>query len=153
MPESEGDWSRRTFLKSGITASTFLPPQVQAAPAPQTDDLTALSIEQAAALIRKRAVSPLDLTYACLRRIELHNPVLNAFITVTGEAALAQAHQAAEDIQRGRWQGPLHGIPVALKDNMDTAGIRTAAASAVFADRIPSEDSEVARRSKRPAPS
>jgi aspartyl-tRNA(Asn)/glutamyl-tRNA(Gln) amidotransferase subunit A len=148
MPESEGDWSRRTFLKSGITASTFLPPQVQAAPAPQTDDLTALSIEQAAALIRKRAVSPLDLTHACLRRIELLNPVLNAFITVTGEAALAQAHQAEEDIQRGRWQGPLHGIPVALKDNMDTAGIRTTAASAVFADRIPSEDSEVARRLK-----
>jgi hypothetical protein len=122
-------------------------------PRTATDDLTALSIEQAAALIRKRAVSPLDLTYACLRRIELHNPVLNAFITVTGEAALPQAHQAEEDIQRGRWQGPLPGIPVALKDNMDTAGIRTAAASAVFADRIPSEDSEVARRSKRPAPS
>ena len=61
---------------------------------------------------------------------------------------MSQARQAEEEIQHGRWRGPLHGIPLALKDIIDTAGVRTTAASALFKDRIPREDAEVARRLK-----
>jgi aspartyl-tRNA(Asn)/glutamyl-tRNA(Gln) amidotransferase subunit A len=91
-------------------------------------------------------VSPLDLTRACLDRIDRLNPLINAFITVTAKEALSQAREAEVEIRQGRWRGHLHGIPIGLKDNIDTAGIRTTAASAVFADRVPIEDAE---RSKR----
>ena len=99
-------------------------------------------------MVRQKSVSPVELTQACLKRIERLNPVLNAFITVTGEQALAEARALEVEQQKGRWRGPLHGVPIALKDNIDTAGIRTTAASALFADRMPSEDAEVARRLK-----
>ena len=71
---------------------------------------------------------------------------LNAFITVTAEQALAQAREREAEIGRRQWRGPLHGIPIALKDNIDTAGIRTTAAAAAFAERVPAADAEVARR-------
>ncbi len=100
-------------------------------------------------LLRQRSVSPVDLTRDCLARIEKLNPALNAFITVTADRALAQAHMAEAEIQRGQWRGPLHGIPLALKDLIDTAGLRTTAASALFKDRIPGEDAEVVRRLKQ----
>src|SRR5205807_4062054 len=76
------------------------------------------------------------------------NPSLNGFITVTTEAALAQARAAEEEVQHGKWRGPLHGIPIGLKDLIDTAGVRTTAASALFKDRVPVEDAEVVRRLK-----
>src|SRR5262249_52660916 len=76
------------------------------------------------------------------------NSKLNAFITVTADSALAEARAAEADIQRGRWKGPLHGIPIALKDLVDTAGVRTTAASGVFKDRVPTEDAEIVRRLK-----
>jgi aspartyl-tRNA(Asn)/glutamyl-tRNA(Gln) amidotransferase subunit A len=88
------------------------------------------------------------LTRDCLAKIEKLNPALNAFITVTSESALIQAGEAQAEIQRGHWRGPLHGVPIALKDLIDTAGIRTTAASALFKDRIPAEDAEVVRRLK-----
>jgi aspartyl-tRNA(Asn)/glutamyl-tRNA(Gln) amidotransferase subunit A len=84
----------------------------------------------------------------CLARIEALNPSLNAFITVTAESALAQARLAESEIQSGNWRGPLHGIPIALKDLIDTAGIRTTGASALFKDRIPQEDAAVVERLK-----
>jgi len=96
--------------------------------------------------IRSGAVSPLELTQASLAAIEKLNPTLNAFITVTAESAMSEARQAEAEILRGEWRGPLHGIPLALKDIIDTAGVRTTAASAVFKDRIPTEDAEVTRR-------
>ena len=71
---------------------------------------------------------------------------MNAFITVTETEALRQAHALEEEITQGNWRGPLHGIPIALKDLIDTAGVRTTAASAVFANRVPSRDAEVVRR-------
>jgi aspartyl-tRNA(Asn)/glutamyl-tRNA(Gln) amidotransferase subunit A len=111
-------------------------------------DHTTLSIREAGELIRKKAISPLELTRACLERIERLNPSLNAFITVTAEEAMAQAREAEADVRRGRWRGPLHGIPIGLKDNIDTAGVRTTLASAVFKDRVPSDDAEVVRRLK-----
>jgi aspartyl-tRNA(Asn)/glutamyl-tRNA(Gln) amidotransferase subunit A len=106
------------------------------------------SILELAGLIQKGSISPVELTNACLARIERFNPTLNAFITVTRESALAQARQAEAEIHRGNWRGPLHGIPLALKDLIDTAGIRTTAASALFKDRIPTVDAEVVRRLK-----
>lgn len=111
-------------------------------------ELARLGLLEASALLRRRAVSPVELTQACLARIERLNPVVNAFITVTAEQALQQARAAESEIERGHWRGPLHGLPLALKDLIDTAGIRTTAASAVFADRIPGEDAEVVRRLK-----
>src|SRR5712675_221275 len=96
--------------------------------------------------LKRKEVSPVELTQACLDRIEQLNPALNAFITVTGESALAEARAAEIEIARGEWRGPLHGIPVALKDLIDTAGTRTTAGSALFEHRVPAEDAEVVRR-------
>ena len=88
----------------------------------------------------------MEITRQCLARIEKLNPELNAFITVTAESALAEARRAEEEIGRGEWRGALHGVPIALKDLIDTAGVRTTAASALYKDRIPNEDAEVVRR-------
>jgi aspartyl-tRNA(Asn)/glutamyl-tRNA(Gln) amidotransferase subunit A len=104
------------------------------------------SIVELGPRLRRKEVSPVELTRACLDRIEKLNPALNAFITVTAESALAEARAAETEILRGEWRGPLHGIPVALKDLIDTAGTRTTAASAVFERRVPAEDAEVVRR-------
>jgi aspartyl-tRNA(Asn)/glutamyl-tRNA(Gln) amidotransferase subunit A len=103
------------------------------------------SIVETGEWLRKREVSPVELTKNCLAQIEKLNPTLNAFITVTSESALTQARSAEAEILRGHWRGPLHGIPLALKDLIDTAGIRTTAASGLFKDRIPDEDAEVVR--------
>ncbi len=111
-------------------------------------DTQSLTLGAAADLLKRRAVSPVELTRGCLERIERLNPRLNAFITVTAETALEEARQAEAEIQGGGWRGPLHGIPLALKDLIDTAGMRTTAASALFKDRIPAEDAEVVRRLK-----
>ena len=138
--------SRRDFLKSTVAAGAVAF-AAQRAPA-QTDDLIRWTLQKAAQSVRRKSVSPVDLTRACLRRIERLDPVLNAFITLTAEQALAEARALEAEQQKGRFRGPLHGVPIALKDNIDTAGIRTTAASALFADRTPSEDAEVARRLK-----
>ena len=106
------------------------------------------SILEVSELLRQRKISPLELTRQCLAQIEKLNPTLNAFITVTADAALAQACNAEAEILNGGWRGPLHGVPLALKDLIDTAGVRTTAASAVFKDRIPTQDAEVVTRLK-----
>ena len=93
-----------------------------------------------------RRISPVELTRDCLARIERLNPQLNAFITVLADSALADARRAEQEIQSGHYRGPLHGIPIGLKDILDTAGVRTTAASALFKDRVPCEDAEVVRR-------
>ena len=115
----------------------------------QSNELANLDLHQAAALVRQKKVSPVQLTQACIARIEALDPVLNAFITVTADSALAQARQAEAELQRGIWRGPLHGIPVALKDLIDTAGIRTTAASALFKNRIPREDAVVVQKLRK----
>jgi len=106
------------------------------------------SIAKVSELVRTGKVSPVALTQECLNRIEELNPVLNAFITVTADSALREAELAAKEIEAGHWRGPLHGIPIGLKDLIDTAGVRTTAASAVFEFRIPAEDAEVVTRLK-----
>lgn len=113
-----------------------------------SEDLAALTLSEAAARIRSRAVTSVQLTEACLARIETYNPKLNAFITVLRDQAIAQARDLDAEQRSGKLHGPLHGVPVALKDNVDTAGIRTTAASAVFDDRVPQQDAEVTRRLK-----
>jgi aspartyl-tRNA(Asn)/glutamyl-tRNA(Gln) amidotransferase subunit A len=133
--------SRREFLAAGAGAAVL--PAFCAA-----QDLTRLSLKQASRALRRKEASATELTEACLHRIEQLNPAVNAFISVTGEGALSAAGQMDAEARRGRWRGPLHGIPIALKDNIDTAGVRTTAASELFKDRIPEEDAEVVRRLK-----
>ena len=106
------------------------------------------SLQQASELVRKKSASPVELTQECLKRIGKLNPQLNAYITVMSEQALAQARDLEAERQSGKWRGPLHGIPIGLKDLIDTAGVRTTAASAVFADRVPTQDAEVVRKLK-----
>src|SRR6185369_16033689 len=81
-------------------------------------------------------------------RIEQLDPSINAFITVMHDSALAEARKAEAEIHSGNWRGPLHGIPVGLKDLIDTAGVKTTCASALFAERVPTEDAEIVRRLK-----
>ncbi|MGB7643146.1 MAG: amidase family protein, partial [Terriglobales bacterium] len=98
------------------------------------------------ARIRRGEISPVELTRDYLDRIERLNPKLNAYITVLADSALCEARHAEQEIFRGDYRGPLHGIPIGLKDILDTAGVSTTAASALFKDRIPAEDAEVVRR-------
>jgi aspartyl-tRNA(Asn)/glutamyl-tRNA(Gln) amidotransferase subunit A len=105
-----------------------------------------VTISELGQKIRDRSISPVELTHDCLNRIEKLNPTLNAFITVTAESALERARLAEREIFRGTYLGPLHGIPIGLKDIIDVAGVRTTAASALFKDRVPTEDAQVVRR-------
>jgi aspartyl-tRNA(Asn)/glutamyl-tRNA(Gln) amidotransferase subunit A len=98
--------------------------------------------------LRARKISPIEVTQSALDRIERLNPQLGAFITVMTDSALTEARAAEIEIIAGRWRGPLHGVPVALKDLIDTAGVRTTSASALHKDRIPSTDAEVVRKLK-----
>ena len=136
-------FNRRDFLTAGATAAAFLASRPAFA---QTADPTDLSIAEAQRLVRSRDLSPLDLVEAYVARIRRLDPQLNAFVTVTEERAVERARALETELAGGRWRGPLHGIPIALKDNIDTAGVRTTAGSAVFADRVPDEDAEVVTR-------
>lgn len=111
-----------------------------------TQPLNELSLAEASELLRRKEVSSIDLTTACLARIDELNPTINAFITVLHQSALAQARQADDEIHAGNWRGPLHGIPIGLKDLIDTAGVKTTCGSALFANRVPTEDAEIVRR-------
>ena len=115
-------------------------------PSSASQQLALLDLSQASQAVQTREVSPVELTQACLARIEKFDPQLKAFITVTAESAMQEARQAEAEIGRGEWKGPLHGIPLAVKDLAETAGVRTTAASAVLQHHIPSEDAEVVRR-------
>ncbi|HKS74272.1 MAG TPA: amidase family protein, partial [Terriglobales bacterium] len=94
------------------------------------------SILETSRLLRSRELSPVELTRTCLERIEKYNPALNAFVCVSADRALREAQAAEAEIQAGRWRGPLHGIPIALKDLIDVVGLPTTAASNVLKDRI-----------------
>jgi aspartyl-tRNA(Asn)/glutamyl-tRNA(Gln) amidotransferase subunit A len=112
-------------------------------------DLAFASIEEVARLYRKRKLSPVELTKLLLARIEQLNTKLNAYITVTAELALTQAKKAEAELfaPRGRKahrdRGPLHGIPISLKDNIYTKDIRTTAGSKILNNFIPLRDAEV----------
>jgi aspartyl-tRNA(Asn)/glutamyl-tRNA(Gln) amidotransferase subunit A len=138
--------SRRQFLQGTIGGAAMLRSTMQNTS--QKPDVTFLSISELSELIRNKKVSPVEVTRATLDRIEKLNPKLNAYITVTRDIAMKAAQDAEAEIQQKKWRGPLHGIPIALKDLFDTAGIKTTAGSNVFKDRVPSQDAEVVRRLK-----
>ena len=107
------------------------------------------TLQQLAKLIRTQKVSPIEVVDACLKRIEDLNPKLNAFITVLADQAREQARDAEAEIKAGKWRGPLHGIPVGIKDFYDTSGIKTTAGFEHFKDRIPAKDAEGVRKLKK----
>lgn len=135
--------SRRTFIATGFAGAALcgsLPLRAQPA------DLTELTLVEASDLVRRRVISPVELTRAYLDRIERLQGAVNAYITVTAELALEQARMLEAELNEGQWRGPLHGIPIALKDNIDTAGILTTAASSLLSQRVPEADAPVYER-------
>ena len=106
-------------------------------------ELLYLSITEAARGLRRKQFSPVELAQACLKRIESIDGKLHSFITVTGDLALEQARKAEQELLAGEDKGPLHGIPIALKDLYATKGIRTTCHSAVLQDWIPEYDATV----------
>jgi aspartyl-tRNA(Asn)/glutamyl-tRNA(Gln) amidotransferase subunit A len=111
-------------------------------------ELTSLTIHKAADLLKQKEISPVELTQAHLDRIQQVDQRLNSFITLTPELALQRARQAEREIQLGNYKGPLHGIPLALKDLYETEGIRTTAGSTFFADYIPEVDGAAVQKLK-----
>ena len=107
------------------------------------------TLNETCELIRRRQISPVELVNSCLERIERLQPRLNAFITIAAQSALDSAKAAERDIQQGRWIGPLHGIPIAIKDFYDTAGLRTTAAFEHFTNRVPKKDAVAVETLKR----
>jgi aspartyl-tRNA(Asn)/glutamyl-tRNA(Gln) amidotransferase subunit A len=112
-------------------------------------DLCFTPATELARLIRERQLSPLELTRAVLERIERLNPRINAFCTLTADAALAGAREAEQAVVRGEARGPLHGIPFSIKDLHFTQGVRTTSGSFIFEHRVPDVDPPVVRRLKQ----
>lgn len=92
---------------------------------------------------RARTLSPVEVTQAMLDRIAALDPTLHSYLTVTPEIALAQARQAEQEIGRGAWRGPMHGVPIGIKDLCNTAGVRTTWGTQVLADHVPAENATV----------
>lgn len=109
-------------------------------------EVCTLSIEDVAARLRAKELSPVELTQAMLERIEQLHPALNAYMTVTRDIALEQAHTAEREIVDGTYRGALHGVPIAHKDLYDTKGVRTTAGSKILADRLPETDATAVRK-------
>src|SRR5262252_3375855 len=113
-----------------------------------TTELCYLSIAEAGRLLKSKQLSPVELTNAFLGRIEKVDSRLHSFVLVTPEEALRQAKAAEAEMSSGRYRGAMHGIPIGLKDLIETAGIRTTAHSKVLIDHIPAEDATVVSRLK-----
>ncbi|HWR17362.1 MAG TPA: amidase [Terriglobales bacterium] len=107
-----------------------------------------MTLKEASEAIRSRRISPVELTHACLSRVEREDKHINSFITVLHEEALAEARKAEEQVASGDWRGPLHGIPISIKDLINLEGKLTTAGSRVFLDRIAIEDADVVCRLK-----
>jgi aspartyl-tRNA(Asn)/glutamyl-tRNA(Gln) amidotransferase subunit A len=112
-------------------------------------DPTDLSLTSAATLLRTRELSPVDYVTACLDRVQRYDHALNAFISIDADGALQAAREAQHDIANGHWRGPLHGVPVALKDLFDVAGQRTSSHSKIRMDHIARADASVVTRLRR----
>src|SRR6266851_6225561 len=147
-----GTLSRREFVAMSVGAAALTavssPETSFAGTSSTTEELLTLSLGEVSRRIHARQVTSVELTQAVLDRIKIYNPKVNAYITVMGDRALADAGRLDDEAKSGRYRSPLHGIPIALKDNIDTEGTRTTAASEVFDDRIPDQDAEVVRRLK-----
>jgi aspartyl-tRNA(Asn)/glutamyl-tRNA(Gln) amidotransferase subunit A len=137
--------TRRTLLAGAATIAA-------ASGARVTSDPLDWTLTEASQALAKGTVSSEELTKLCLARIHKLDPSLNAFITLTEESALQQARECDRKRKAGAVSSPLYGVPIALKDNIDTAGLKTTAAAGVFKDRVPTEDAEVTRRLKAAGP-
>ena len=158
--KKENETSRRTFLKGSATtlAGTFMAPLAgssasrAATPQPPSQssglDLASLTLAAAAEQLRARQLSPVELTQAVLDRIERLDPRVGAFITVAAQEAMEAARAAEQEIAQDRYRGPLHGIPVGVKDTQYTAGIHTTAASRMLSGFVPDFDATIVRRMK-----
>ena len=107
------------------------------------DSLLDLTISELAPRIQSGEVSPVEVTEAALARADRLQPVLNSFITLLHEQAMARAREMEAEIASGKYRGPLHGIPIGIKDNIATAGIRSTVGSLVLSDNVPEEDARV----------
>jgi aspartyl-tRNA(Asn)/glutamyl-tRNA(Gln) amidotransferase subunit A len=112
------------------------------------DKLSAMSLTEVSEMVHNKTITSTQLVKALLDRINIYNPKVNCYVTVMAKEALAQAVQLDAEQKANKFRGPLHGIPIALKDNIDTAGTRTTAASPMFKDRVPTEDADIVRRLK-----
>ena len=110
------------------------------------EELLDLTINELAPKIRTKEVSPVEVTEAALARADQLQPKLNSFITLLHDRAMSAAREMESELARGEYRGPLHGIPIGIKDNIATAGIRTTLGSLVLADNVPEEDAQVVSR-------
>lgn len=149
---SENSVSRRQFsfaVTGGVLsllASTANSKRRSTETSKRTQDLASLTLAEAASLLQTGRTTSTALVHACLERIADEGVKTNAFTTVMREQALAQAHALDAEAAANKFRSPLHGIPIALKDNIDTAGVRTTWASAIFADRAPDANAAVVDR-------
>jgi aspartyl-tRNA(Asn)/glutamyl-tRNA(Gln) amidotransferase subunit A len=111
-----------------------------------SDELAGLTISGIALKIRSRQVSPVELTRSCLERIEALQPVINSFITVMADKALDRARDCEREIMQGDYRGPLHGVPVGLKDNLALAGVTATIGSKILKNNVPDYDATVVSR-------
>ena len=111
-------------------------------------ELPFLTASQLSNLIETKEVSPVEATEAYLDRIEEVDPKLNSYITITGEQAVESARRAEQEIAAGKHRGPLHGVPMAVKDQFNTAGVLTTGGSSILKDNVPSEDATVIAKLK-----
>ena len=114
----------------------------------ERNELPFLSATALAELLRRREVSPVEVTVAYLARIEQVDPALNSYITVTAEQAMAEARQAEAEIAAGNYRGPLHGVPVAVKDQFCTDGVLTTGGSSILSEYVPDYDATVMSKLK-----
>ena len=127
--------------KTKIKASRIEPPKFKT-----VEDLAFSTVTQLAELVRTKQVSPVELTKMYLARLKKYGPGLICVVTLTEELALKQAEEAEREIRRGKYRGPLHGIPYGVKDLLDTKDIPTTFGAEPFRNRVPSADSAVVRR-------
>lgn len=108
-----------------------------------------MTISEISSQLKRKKLSPLELTKVFLERTKKLNRVLNAYVTLTEERALADARVAEKEIRRGRYRSPLHGIPFSIKDNIATKGVRTTAGSKILSEWVPDHDATVVTRLKQ----
>src|SRR5215471_5741976 len=134
-------------LKPAEQRDRFIPGRREPSPVPANDeDIAFATVTQLSGWVERRQLSSERLTRIYLERLERFNPQLRCAITITAELALQQAKQADHEIARGRYRGPLHGIPWGAKDLLDTAGIPTTYGAEPFRNRIPKDDAAVVKR-------
>lgn len=145
--------SRRDFLALGVTTTAVgglagLPDSQAAAAAAPSTDLVRLTATEAAERVRQGSVSALDLVNACLARIEQVNPRLNAVVSMRADEARRDAERADAARAAGAPLGPLHGVPMTIKDSFDTAGLRSTYGTTGRASYVPDRDATVVARLK-----